>query len=81
MAAHVDGIVGDHHYVECAGRDEVVTTRAEVLLHRLVRLDRSNCYPEIAHATSANVTTMATTTRTMSNAVLRCSLNGLKPTG
>jgi hypothetical protein len=27
------------------------------------------------------VTTMATTTRTMSNAVLRCSLNGLKPTG
>ncbi len=40
MSAHVDGIIGDHHEMERPRWDRLVTSRAHVLLDRLVGLDR-----------------------------------------
>lgn len=59
-----------------------MTTGAEVLLGSLIGLHRSDRHVEkMAHAMSANIATMATTTMMMSNAVFVCSRNGLKPMG
>jgi hypothetical protein len=81
VTTQVDRIVWDHNEMERARRDRVVTSGADVLLHRLRRLDGADRNPEkIAHAMTANVARMATTTMTMSIALLSCSRNGLKPT-
>ncbi len=81
MPTIVDVIVGNHHNVEDPCRDGVVAARAEVLLVRLVGLNRGDGHPEkIAHAMTASVANTANTTMTMSRTVFRCSRNGLKPT-
>ena len=81
MPAHVDLVVGDHDQMERPRWDRVVTARAEVLLDRLVGLDRVDRYPaKIAHAMTAAMASTAMTTITMSMAVFLCSRNGLNPT-
>lgn len=81
VTSHVSFLVGDHHEVERAGGDGVATSRADVFLHRLIGLDRSDRYqPKIAHAMTASVMSRAKTTTAMSRALFSCSRNGLKPT-
>lgn len=81
MTSQVDGVIGDDDQVESAGWNRLLTARAEILLHCLIGLNRVDGHPEkIAHATTPNVATIATTTMTMSTTVFRCSLKGLNPT-
>lgn len=57
--------------MEDAWWDGEIATGAQVLLGRLIRLDRRDCYVEkMAHAITAIVAAMASTNMTMS-AVLR----------
>ena len=58
-----------------------MAARAEVLLLRLVGLDRGDGHVErIAHAITPIVASTASTTITMSSTVLSWSRKGLKPT-
>lgn len=55
--------------MEGAGRDRVVATGTEVLLHRLIGLDGSDSQPaKIAHAMTASMASTAMTTMAMSTA-------------
>lgn len=67
--------------MEGACGDGAFAPRAQILFDRLIRLNGGDGYPEkIAHAMRASIAEMATTTITMSSAVLLCSRNGLNPT-
>ncbi len=82
VPAQVRLVIGDHHEMERSRRDDVLTTRAEVLLARRIGLHRADRHPEkIAHATTARIATSATIMAAMSAALLFCSRKGLKPTG
>lgn len=81
MTAQVGSVVGDDHEVEGPRRDDPLAARTEVFLHRLVGLYRVDGYPEkIAHAMTASIARIATTTMTMSSVLFSCSRKGLKPT-
>ena len=81
MTSQVGPLIGDHHEMEGARRDRLVTAGAEILLGGRIGLDRRDSHPEkIAHANTAIVANTAKTTIAMSAAVLSCSRNGLKPT-
>lgn len=81
VPAQVDVVVGYNHQVEHPRRNGLLAARAEVLLSRLVGLDRSDGHVErIAHAITPIVASSASTTMTTSSAVLSCSRKGLKPT-
>ena len=77
----VGGVLRDYHDVEGAGIDAGFAARADVVLSRRVRLDRHNgfVHPAIAQMITPAVAASATTTIPISNAVLRCSRNGLNP--
>ena len=81
VSSHVDFVIGDDHQMKSPCGDDVVTSRADVVLPRLIRLYRADGYPEkIAHAMTASVAITAMTTMTTSTALARCSRKGLKPT-
>lgn len=81
VAPQVDGIVGHDNDVERPGGDGQITARAQVVLGRLIRLDRADRYVEkIAHAITATVAAIAATTMAMSTPDLSWSRNGLNPT-
>lgn len=80
VTTKIRGLVGHHHDVESACPDGQVAPRAEVLLARLIGLDRGDGHPEkIAHPITSKVATRASTTITMSAALRSCSRNGLNP--
>lgn len=79
VSAEVGFVVGNYHEVEHARRDDAVTPRADVLLAGCMRLNRSDRYPQIAHARRPTMTTMVAATRTRSRAFLRAGRKGLKP--
>ncbi len=81
VTTHVCRLVRDHNEMERAGRDGRLASRAEVLLLRLVGLDRIDGYVEkIAHAMTANVASTAMTTTAMSRADFSWARKGLNPT-
>ena len=70
VSPHVHGVVGNDYEVEDSRWDRVVTSRAEILLHGLVGLDRRHGYvPKIAHAMTPMVARTATTNMAMSSAL------------
>lgn len=74
-------MIGHDDEVEGGRGDGPVAPGAQVFLGRLIRLHGGDGHVEkIAHAMSAIIAARATTTMTMSSAVLSCSLNGLNPT-
>lgn len=81
MATELRLEVGDDDEMALADFDETVTSRAEVLLARRIRLHRGDdLYPErAAHSTSTTATRMVPATMAMSTAFLRCWRKGLKP--
>ncbi len=81
VTTHVGRLVWNDHEMERARRDGRLASRAEVLLLRLVRLDRVDGYVEkIAHAITANVASTAMTTTAMSRADFSWARKGLNPT-
>lgn len=81
MSPQIGSLVGDDHEVEGSRGDRPIASRTEVFLDRLIGLDGSDSYAEkIAHAITASMARMATTTMMMSTMVLSCCRNGLKPT-
>lgn len=83
MSAQVRGIVGHHHEMKGSRRDGEIATGTQVVLHRLVGLDRGHgglFYPNRAHAITARVAATARTTITMSRTERSCSRKGLNPT-
>lgn len=77
----IDGVVGYDHDVEGPGRDGQLTAGAQVLLLRLVGLNRIDRYVEkSAHAMTAMVRATAPMTIAMSSADFSFSRNGLNPT-
>ena len=67
VTSQVGLFVGDHDQVERAGGDLVLTPGTEILLGGRIGLDRCDGHPEkIAHAMTAKVARMATTTMRMS---------------
>ncbi len=81
VTAQVGRLVRDHNEMERARWDRRLASRAEVLLLRLVGLDRIDGYVEkIAHAMTANVASTAMTTTAMSRADFSWARKGLNPT-
>ena len=80
VASQFGIMIGNHYHVEGSRRDGLVTARTQVLLTRLVGLDRDDGHVErIAHAIAPMVTSTASATMTKSSAVFSCSRKGLKP--
>lgn len=69
--------------VKGSRRDRALTSRTDVVLAGLVRLDGVDehlvAHPRNPHATAAAVMATKTTTSTMSTVVRFCSRNGLNP--
>lgn len=81
MTSQVGFIIRNHHEMKRSRRNGEITARAEILLDRLVRLDRTDGYVEkSAHAITASIAAPATTTMTMSRVLFSWSRNGLNPT-
>ena len=81
VTTHVGRLVWNDDQMERARRDRRLASRAEVLLPRLVGLDRIDGYVEkIAHAMTANVASTAITTTAMSSADSSWARKGLNPT-
>jgi hypothetical protein len=67
VPSQVGLVVGHDNEMKCAGRDDGLAARADVLLAGRVGLHRGDGHPEkIAHARTAKIATNATTTATMS---------------
>ena len=80
MTSQIRFMIRDDDEVKCASGDGEVAPRAQVLLAGGIGLDRADRYPEkIAHNTNAIAPPIASTTMKMSNGVVFCSRNGLKP--
>lgn len=81
VPSHVRGLIGYHDEVKRARWDGPVAPGTQVFLGGLVGLNGRDRYVEkIAHAMTASMARIATTTMRMSTTVLSCCLNGLKPT-
>lgn len=81
VTSEVGSIVGNDDEMERSRRYVPVASGTEVVLGRLVGLDRGDCHVEkIAHAISESIADRATTTMMTSKVVFLCSRKGLKPT-
>ncbi len=81
VTTHIGRLVWNDDQMKCARRNRRLASRAEVLLLRLVGLDRIHGYVEkIAHAMTANVANTAMTTTAMSRADFSWARKGLNPT-
>ena len=82
VPAQVRGMFRDDHEMVGAGLNGTVAPGAHIPLPGCVRLNRGNGQVELnAHATTAAVAIMVSTTITTSVIVLRVCRNGLNPTG
>lgn len=82
MATQIGGVVRDDYQVKGPWWDAQITSGAQVILARLIRLDGGDRHPEkIAHPITSKVAARASTTMTMSAVLRLCSRNGLKPIG
>lgn len=81
VTSQVGLLVRHDHQVIRTSRDNSFASRAQVLLERLIGLYRADGYVESrAHAMTAAVARIASTTITMSSTDRSWGRNGLKPT-
>ena len=81
VSSEIGGLRRNHNQVEGARINCSIATGARVAFARRIWLNRNDClvHPKTAQTITAPVAAKATITNPMSNAVLFCSLNGLRP--
>lgn len=81
VSPKINVVIGHDNQVKRSLGNSQLAAWAQVFLGCLIRLDGTDRYAaNIAHAMTAKVATIATTTIAMSKADLSWSRNGLKPT-